>query len=197
MIAFIDLETTGLLKPIGTKPYLQPRVIEIYAIKTCKKSKPVSVIETVVNPEMKIPYFITKLTGIQQWDANKGPTFRDIASEINDFFKGVKTFVAHNAPFDYGVLIHEGKRNNVKLDLPKDIFCTVEQSLHIHGRRLNLERLYFLATGRFKIEGYHGAKNDVIALIECYEWLNKTTWKEQQKAAKRLPEFEEFHNSQK
>jgi hypothetical protein len=50
--------------------------------------------------------------------------------------------------------------------------CTVENSFSIMNKRLKLETLYEIATGRPK-ETKHRAKDDVKQLIECICWLKQ------------------------
>lgn len=197
MFVFADLETTGLLEPEGINEKHQPKIIELYLRKTTKELKFVDEIETLINPRRKIPGFISRINDIWYSDIRNAPVFKDVIKPLNKFLEGTTLFVAHNASFDYTLLEIEANREKAKLNLPKTIFCTIEQSGHIIGRRLNLERIHFLATGKYEIKGYHGAKTDVMALIDCFEWLINSTWEEQQEKAKLLPDFENHHSKKK
>ena len=56
---------------------------------------------------------------------------------------------------------------------PKNHICTVEKSFPIRNKRLKLEQLYEIATGKKGIKGAHRAKSDVLAMVECIVWLRK------------------------
>ena len=56
-----------------------------------------------VNPERNIPYFITNLTGITNEMVEDAPRFYEIAKKIVELTEG-RTFVAHNARFDYSFI---------------------------------------------------------------------------------------------
>ena len=59
---------------------------------------------TLVNPEVKIDWYVTKLTGITNKMVANAPLFKDVAKEIYELTKG-KIFVAHDVDFDYKFLI--------------------------------------------------------------------------------------------
>ncbi|MEG1396988.1 MAG: exonuclease domain-containing protein, partial [Oscillospiraceae bacterium] len=58
---------------------------------------------SLVNPEARFDYFNVQLTGITSEMAAKAPNFPALWAEIEPFMTG-GTLVAHNAPFDMGVL---------------------------------------------------------------------------------------------
>lgn len=99
-----DVETTGL-NPI------YDRIIEIALIKV-ENLRIVDTYSTLINPELFIPYHITKLTGIRNEDVFTAPKFSDIVLQVRDFLKDA-IFVAHNASFDYKFLIHSFLRENL------------------------------------------------------------------------------------
>jgi len=98
----LDLETTGLSKN-------RHRITEIAAVKYNGRRK-VGEFHSLINPECKIPRFITKLTGIDDELVKDAPIISKILPEFIDFL-GSSTIIAHNASFDYGfinynVLLH-------------------------------------------------------------------------------------------
>lgn len=101
MYAVIDLEATG------GKPS-EERIIEV-AIFLYDGKDIVDQFISLVNPEVAIPPFVQKLTGIKQRDVQGAPRFHEIAKRIVQMTEGA-VFVAHNAPFDYRVLREEFAR---------------------------------------------------------------------------------------
>lgn len=105
MYTVIDIETTGL-----SKNYHQ--ITEIAAAKV-RAGEIIEQYQTLVNPQVRIPSFITALTGITNEMVQDAPK---IAQALPDFqnFLGKDIFVAHNATFDYGFLdynlrLHQGQ----------------------------------------------------------------------------------------
>lgn len=174
MIIFTDTETTGLPLPLPAKLELQPHITEIYAALTDDNGNIVKEFETLVNPEVPIPDFITKITGIDNMTVINEPTFNDIHKKLTKFFRKADTLVAHNLSFDKGLFDFEYQRLGFeKSPLPVNLFCTVEQSMHIKGFRLRLKELHEMVTGLPEIPGAHRAKNDVLAMIKCWKWLKE------------------------
>lgn len=101
MYAVIDLEATGG-KP-GTE-----RIIEV-AIFMFDGRRIVDQFITLVRPDVPIPPFVQKLTGIREQDVRTAPRFHEVAKRIVQMTEGA-VFVAHNAPFDYRILREEFAR---------------------------------------------------------------------------------------
>lgn len=174
--ALVDLETTGLQEPIACDLSFQPYIIEICIMVVNNKGKEIDFFNSLVKPPVQVPEYITSITGISDIDLNKAPSFSDIYKKINKVFSKADVFVAHNCCFDYNILNYEflriSKKHFKNSNLPKKLFCTVEQSKHLKGFRLKLNELYFLLTKK-DMKGHHRAKNDVLALYECYRRLKK------------------------
>src|SRR5688572_22078340 len=101
MYAVIDLETTG-----GSAEH--DRITEI-AIIVHDGTRVVDEFSTLVNPECRIPPYITQITGISDEMVATAPRFYEIAREVVQLTDGC-IFVAHNVNFDYGFLRGEFKR---------------------------------------------------------------------------------------
>ncbi len=97
-----DVETTGLHVHKGD------RLTEIGAVKVVG-GKIVDRFSTFVNPERPIPDAIQKLTGITDEMVASAPNAQTVLAQFRDFSAGA-VFVAHNASFDMGFIIAEGKR---------------------------------------------------------------------------------------
>jgi DNA polymerase III subunit epsilon len=117
MYAIIDIETTGLNAR-------KDRITEI-AIYIHDGEKIVDRFETLVNPECRIPYHITALTGISNKMVADAPRFFEVARKIVEITEGT-TFVAHNASFDYNFIRCEFKR--LLYDYSRHTLCTKKLS---------------------------------------------------------------------
>lgn len=113
--AVVDIETTG-------SSHLGGKITEI-AIVISDGKKIIDTYETLINPECKIPYFITRLTGIDDKMVENAPKFYEVAKEIIHLTEG-KIFVAHNSSFDYGFFKKEFK--DLGFDYNRKTICTVK-----------------------------------------------------------------------
>ena len=84
--------------------------------------------ETLIDPEMQIPEFIVRLTGINDEMVVGAPKFHEVAKKIVEFTEGC-VFVAHNVSFDYGVIRHEFRK--LGFDYRRAHLCTVIASRKI------------------------------------------------------------------
>lgn len=172
---FIDLETTGLLKPSACDLVHQPKIIEFCAIKTDNKFCETGRFNSLIDPCQPITETITKLTKITNEMLIGKPKFVEILPKIEKFFLGETVVVAHNVTFDMGVLCCELRRldREFLFPWPTKRICTVEKTFHFKDRRLKLGELYTMATGKNVIDNAHRAESDVLALIDCCKWLVK------------------------
>lgn len=117
MFAVIDIETTG-----GRPEY--DRITEI-AILLHDGEHVVKRYSTLINPEMRIPLEITRLTGISDDMVKSAPKFYEVAKDIVELTNDA-VFVAHNVRFDYGFI------KNAFRDLgyvySRKTLCTVRMS---------------------------------------------------------------------
>ncbi len=114
-----DLETTGAKAP-------PCRITEIGACRV-RGGRIEAEFNTLVNPEMPIPPFITSLTGISDAMVATAPRFGDVAEDLLDFI-GDSVLVAHNARFDMGFLNHEIGRIYEDYRVGNPSLCTVNLS---------------------------------------------------------------------
>lgn len=120
LYSIIDIETTGG-HASGN------RIIEI-AIYNFDGENIVDSYHTLINPERRIPPFITSLTGISDEMLVDAPVFRDVAKEILSFTQD-SIFVAHNVNFDYTFVKKELAAIDIPFNRPK--LCTVRLSRKI------------------------------------------------------------------
>jgi DNA polymerase III epsilon subunit-like protein len=173
MIILLDFETTGLILPSSSDLVLQPRIIEIGAIKVSDKGSVVAELGELIDPKQEISAEITKITGIKSEQLKGKRTIEEVIPELADFFLGAHTLVAHNVAFDRDVLYFELLRTGWerRFPFPPNQVCTVDSTMHIKGRRMKLTELYEHTQGK-PLAQTHRAVDDVRALWECYKALN-------------------------
>lgn len=96
----LDIETTGLSRQ-------HHKITEIAALKV-KEGSIVKEFDTLVNPQVKIPSFITQLTGITDSMVKDADPIEKVLPRFTRFM-GDNVLVAHNATFDYGFLNHNSE----------------------------------------------------------------------------------------
>lgn len=117
MYCIVDIETTGGNHSTG-------KITEI-AIYKHDGFKVIDEYQSLVNPEIPIPPFITRLTGIDNQMVRTAPRFFEVAKEIVEITKDC-TFVAHNVGFDYNFIKAEFAQLGYSWELPR--VCTVKLS---------------------------------------------------------------------
>ena len=172
-IIVFDTETTGLLKPSAAGLEGQPYITEIYAVKIDENFEVIDELESYVNIPVDVPEFITKITGITNEKLRDAPSFEELAPDLCDLFTGSTEMVAHNLAFDKAMvgnqLIRAGWGD---FPFPEIETCTVQHSMSLEQRRINLTRLHELLLGH-GFKDAHRAKSDVHALVRCYHKMRE------------------------
>jgi DNA polymerase III subunit epsilon len=162
MYAIIDIETTGGSSRIE-------KITEI-AIYLHDGNQVTGEFISLVNPERNIPYFITTLTGITNEMVEEAPRFYEIAKTIVELTEG-RTFVAHNARFDYSFIREEFK--SLGFNYKRHVLDTVALSRKL----LPGHRSYSLGSIcndlNININGRHRAAGDALATVRLFELLVK------------------------
>lgn len=155
-----DLETTGAKAPPHS------RVTEIGAYRV-SKGKIIGEFQSLVNPGMPIPAFITSLTGISDEMVKDAPAFRTVGLDFLDFI-GDSVLVAHNASFDMGFLNHEIGLIYEDYRLINPCLCTVQLSRkllpHVENHKLKTMAEYFSVS----LVNHHRAGPDARATAEIF-----------------------------
>lgn len=159
MYAIVDIETTG---GGGTS-----RITEI-AVFRHDGAQIVDFFHSLVNPEMYIPPFITRLTGIDNEMVKDAPTFYDVQDAVRAMTRDA-WFVAHNAKFDYGFI----KREFGALDeyFQRDLLCTVQLSRKIFPGLKSYSLGNLCESLEILIENRHRAHGDAEATVRLFEKL--------------------------
>lgn len=131
-IAFVDVETTG-----GHPAWHRLTEIAIIGMTGGRIDWEWS---RLVNPGVRIPPSIERLTGISNALVAEAPPFEAIATEVLERLEG-RRFVAHNARFDYGFVRTELRRAGYAFRA--SLACTVRLSreLYPEAGRHNLDAL--------------------------------------------------------
>lgn len=134
-----DLETTGL-------DFIRDRIIQISYIKVSPDGTEER--ENIfVNPEKPIPHEVVELTGITDDDVKDAPTFKTIAPQLCEKFKGCD-FAGYNSNhFDIPMLAEEFLRAGIDFDFSKVRLIDAQTIFHKMERR-NLAAAYKFYCGR-------------------------------------------------
>ena len=175
-VIVFDTETTGLIKNRKLPLDKQPEIIEINAVLVdLKDGKTIDEYDALINPSLvkdELPPIITKITGLKMEDLSGKPKFMTVHHEIQEFFNNCDACIAHNLSYDRDMIDIEFERMGVKFKWPERMICTIEQTMHLTGYRLNLQKLHT----RLFSEGFedaHRARNDVAALVRVACELHK------------------------
>lgn len=180
-IVVFDTETTGLTKNRTVKLNKQPEIIEFYGrlVDLDAGPEPLKEYYTMIRPTVEWPmtdYTIretkTKLSNDLLKDK---PTFKEVADDIHNFLceDTCPGNLAHNLSFDRDMIEIELERLGRKIVWPIVGICTVEQTIHMRGRRMNQTALYSYLFDGAVFENAHRAQADVEALTRIAVELRK------------------------
>ena len=134
-----DLETTGL-------DFIRDRIIQISYIKVSPDGTEDRE-NLFVNPEKPIPHEVVELTGITDDDVKDAPTFKTLAPQLCEKFKGCD-FAGYNSNhFDIPMLAEEFLRAGIDFDFSKVRLIDAQTIFHKMERR-NLAAAYKFYCGR-------------------------------------------------
>ena len=162
MYSIIDIETTGL-SPRNEK------ITEI-AVYVHDGEKIVDEFTTLINPEKKISYWITQLTGINNKMIENAPKFYEVAKRIVEMTEGT-IFVGHNVHFDYNFIRKEFKEFGY--DYKRDKICTLKLSRKLLPGRRSYALAKICNELGIEIKNRHRAFGDAKATVELFEILLK------------------------
>jgi DNA polymerase III subunit epsilon len=160
MYAIIDIETTG------GSAHLE-KITEI-AVFLHDGKEITGEYSTLVNPERNIPYFITNLTGITNEMVEDAPRFYEIAKKLIELTEG-RTFVAHNASFDYSFIRQEYK--SLGFNFKRNTLDTVALSRKLLPGHSSYSLGNICKDLDITINGRHRAGGDALATVKLFEIL--------------------------
>jgi DNA polymerase III subunit epsilon len=158
MYAIIDIETTG-----GSA--LVEKITEI-AVYLHDGQSITGEWSTLLNPERTIPYFITNLTGISNEMVEDAPRFYEIAKQLIELTEG-RTFVAHNARFDYSFIRQEFK--SLGYNYKRSVLDTVSLSRKLLPGHRSYSLGNICSDLNISINGRHRAAGDALATVKLFE----------------------------
>ncbi len=158
MYNIIDIETTGQSAKEG-------KITEI-AIYVHNGIEIVDSFSSLVNPECHIPYFITKLTGINDKMVVNAPKFFEIAKKVIEITAG-NIFIAHNASFDYRFMQEEF--NRLGYSYKRKTMCTVKLSRKYIPGHKSYSLGNICQDLNIQIDGRHRAAGDALATVKLFE----------------------------
>ncbi len=162
MYAILDIETTGLNSATE-------RITEI-AIYIHDGKKIVDQFQTLLNPEKRIPFRITGLTGINNKMVRNAPRFCEIARQIIELTED-KVIVGHNVAFDYGFIRAEFRR--LFYEYKRKTICTRKLARKFLPGRKSYGLGVLCNDINIKINNRHRAGGDALATVSLFEYLNQ------------------------
>ncbi len=122
--------------------------------------------ETLINPGIRIPPFITGLTGIGNDTVARSPRFSDIASHVYELLKD-SVFVAHNVNFDYSFIRNELNLNDIIYNPVK--LCTLRLTRKIFPGYKHYTLGNICSFLDINIENRHRAMGDAFATFQLLQ----------------------------
>lgn len=162
--AIIDVETTG------GRPK-ESKITEI-AIFIHDGKEVVDRLCTLINPEMEIPEFIARLTGISDVMVANAPKFFEVAKRIVEITEGC-VFVAHNVGFDYSMI--RGEFRSLGFDYRRDQLCTVRSSRYLLPGYDSYSLGKLCRALGIQVENRHRATGDALATTKLFDILLQKT----------------------
>lgn len=153
-VVFVDIETTG-------GGYRTSRVLEVAALRY-ENGEVAEEFSSLINPGVRVPEFITGITGITDADVADAPSFREVAQQLGEVLDGA-VFIAHNVNFDYSFIKAEFARIGIPYNAKK--LCTVRLSRYLYGQSKghSLEKL--IARHDIPFRKRHRALDDAKAIL--------------------------------
>ena len=160
MYAIVDIETTG--------GHASAHGITEIAIYVHDGNEIVRKYKTLINPQQKIPLYITALTGISNAMVASAPVFEEKAQEIFELLNN-NIFIAHNVNFDFSFVKHHLKNCGYELNVKK--LCTVRLSRKVFPGLPSYSLGNICRHLQINIEDRHRADGDAKATVILFEKL--------------------------
>lgn len=158
--AIIDLETSG------GNPRAD-RITEI-CIHLFDGEKIIDSFHSLINPEVNIPYNITRITNITNMMVKDQPRFFEVAKRVVEITKDA-IFVAHNVRFDYGFIQKEFRNLGFSFSRPQ--LCTVRLSQELMPNLPSYSLGNLCNHLGINNEQAHRAYGDALATVSLFQHL--------------------------
>lgn len=157
-----DTETTG-------SGGAEARVIELATVSVCR-GEIVGRFETLIDPGVAVPPWITQLTGIDTAMLQGAPSPEAALAAWHGYLGESGQFVAHNAPFDWGCLRAEYAR--LERDWPfAQKFCTVQMARRCLPELKSRSLESLIAHYQIEVDARHRALADAEATAVVFNRL--------------------------
>jgi DNA polymerase-3 subunit epsilon len=144
----IDFETTGFPSEPGAA------IIEVAAI----NHRGETLLNTLINPERRIPYAASKVNGIYDKDVLNAPTFAQVYDQLAGVLEGQRA-IAYNHEFEKGMLAVCCRRHELALPAT-DWSCAMRAYAKYRGLRWFTKLTAACATEGIVVENAHRALGD-------------------------------------
>ncbi|MBU2905961.1 GIY-YIG nuclease family protein [Arenibacter algicola] len=156
----VDIETAG-------KGIRNNRITEICIVRM-NENTILDKFTSLVNPQVRIPNFITGLTGIDDDMVRTAPLFEEIAAKIIEITEDA-VFVAHNVTFDYSVLRSEFRY--LGYNYSRQRLCTVRLAKKLMPGMLSYSLGRLCSTLGIPLVNRHRAEGDTDATVILFQRL--------------------------
>ena len=160
MYAILDIETTG-------GKFNEEGITEIAIYKFDGQTN-VDQFISLVNPEIPIQEFVSKLTGINNNMLKNAPKFHEIAKRVVEITSDC-ILVAHNTSFDYRILKTEFDR--LGYDFFRNTICTVELSKKLITDQPSYSLGKLTKSLGIPMSNRHRASGDALATVQLFKLL--------------------------
>ncbi|GGK15662.1 exonuclease [Yeosuana aromativorans] len=160
MYAILDIETTG-------GKYNEEGITEI-AIYKYDGHQVVDQFISLINPERDIQPFVVNLTGINSNMLRNAPKFYEVAKRIVEITEDC-ILVAHNAQFDYRILVTEFRR--LGYEFTRETLCTVELSKNLIPNQASYSLGKLVRSLGIPVTDRHRASGDALATVKLFKML--------------------------
>jgi DNA polymerase III subunit epsilon len=160
MYAIVDIETTG-------GHAIANGITEI-AIVLHNGKEIEGKFQTLINPGVAIPRYISALTGITNEMVYNAPRFEQLADKIFNLISD-RVFIAHNVNFDYSFIKHHLTAAGFDLNARK--LCTVRMSRKVFPGFSSYSLGNLCRELQVSISDRHRAMGDVMATVQVFEMI--------------------------
>jgi DNA polymerase III epsilon subunit family exonuclease len=154
--AVFDCETTGTDASVD-------EIVSLAVVRLDGRGVETVRFASLVRPSCPIPMEATAVHGIGNCDVADAPTFAELAPRLLELLGG-SVFVAHNAPFDLGMLHHAFERAGLVFH-PDSVACTLEAFRLVDPLAPNHRLESICEQHGIALEGAHEALGDVLATV--------------------------------
>jgi DNA polymerase III alpha subunit (gram-positive type) len=178
IVCIFDTETTGLIDNHSRKLDQLPEVIEFAAVwaEWDNIDEIVANYECLIKPQHgPLSDKVKQVTHLTDEHLAYQPTFDQVSDKIQAMLTATPIICGHNLSYDMEMIDIEYERLKRRIRWPATKICTVEQTIHVTGNRINLGDLHLRLTGQPHVNA-HRAMEDVMATHRCLREIRAQGW---------------------